>query len=164
MSILSVIPEGVARVMARSLGDPYGIAENALEGAVSGGAIGALTHRLYGDKKKVIDKESITSGAKLGALHGAIGKIISRIPGEAVLEDRLSSRSPLAKLFGSESSRFWNDIGAHSDAHRTHKAMSGAEKVVRNVYTFNRMKTAIKEQMRAGKHIPKVQHNIKAIK
>jgi hypothetical protein len=161
-SLLSAIPSGVYNVAARAVGDPVGIAENALEGAVTGGIVGALTSRLYGDKKKAIDKETIRDGAKLGALHGAIGKILSRIPGETYREKQKGTSEAIGYMMPGLAD--YLDMRAGHRAGSIHKDMAKAESVVRNVYNFNRMKTVVKERMKASARVPKTQHNIKVIK
>tara|TARA_R110000851_G_scaffold292317_1_gene446727 strand:- start:954 stop:1454 length:501 start_codon:yes stop_codon:yes gene_type:complete len=164
-TILSQIPEGVQRVLARSVGDAFGIAENALEGAVAGGLIGAITSRLYGDKKKTADTKSIKDGAKMGAMHGVVGKVISNIPGNLVTEAHRPDSTFGQLVFDSDTA-----IGsilrnrANSAGKSVKYPMAKAEKILRSAYTFNRMKTIVKERLKDANQVKKTQHIIKAIK
>jgi hypothetical protein len=165
-TILSDVPPGVLKVLSRSIGDPYGIAENAIEGAVSGALAGAIAHRLSGNEKATSKKKAIKEGAKLGALHGAVGKVVSRIPGEAIRERRSDSGSAFKRLLVSEDSPlgsfYKKDIGREVGS--MHKSMAKGERVLRNIYTYNRMRTAIKEEMKKKKQVNKIEHSIKEIK
>ena len=164
-TILSQIPEGVQRVLARSTGDAYGIAENAIEGALTGGMVGAITSRLYGDKKKTIDTKSIKDGAKLGALHASLGKVLSNVPGESVRES-YRPKSAFGQVFYDSDTILGSMLRepGRMAGSSVKRAMSKAEKVLRNIYTFNRMKTAVKERLKDANKVPKTEHRIKVIK
>jgi len=164
-TILSTIPEGVLRVLSRSVGNPYGIAENAIEGAIGGAILGGIAQRLAPDSKHT-PKQAMKAGAKLGATHGALGKILSRIPGEAIREKVTDGGSAFKRMLyagDSPGTRHLSEF-MQSDLNRRlnplNKGMEKAEKVVRSVYTYNRVKTAIRERLEREKKTRKIHHTI----
>jgi len=132
---------------------------------LSGAILGGIAQRLAPESSHST-KGAMKEGAKIGAFQGALGKIFSRIPGEAVREKITDGGSAFKRMLYSGDSPGMSGISnfMQSDLNRRlkplNKGMEKTEKVLRNIFTYNRVKTAIRERLEKEKKTHKIHHTI----